>query len=704
MSGRIAILLGAVTLLAAPARADLLADAMASDAAVEEQVRGLLVQALLGDAAATEAQVLALDDLDAQRAQAGLVRTGLGDDARYLAAGLWLTRDGRRQALEHVLDRHPDPVVRRLAEHRIEADDGSTADRLLADDRHNRRASLVNDAVRPLGIFSGAAFLAALNPFIMAGSAVDSAVTTAVNLWHYNRLSTPEREALARYQRQLEREPRTQDAPEIADAIRRLGAKRAAALCDDTLDRCTEALDDGDLDHAAFYVGEAADLDGCAERAEKPTKRLARARAERDAHEDAGRWPVDDPPRAASEDERRDHEAVVIAAALGDPGPLLDAAAKFRDRHAKSGLRPATELATALALDLSDRRPEARDALDALADDDDGSAGRLARSILDSPEFTRLDAIRSAEHRHTRETARFVLLGPPNGRTALYGAAQLGAEGVRAAESLGIFNVIGVATRAWQAWRRDPISNQEIIDRGEQFLAREPTSEHVPEVHGRLADAYERAEQYPRALMHYKLSQDPDADHVADLEGKVAAQLLADAEKRGNDPVLLAGIAEKFGSTDAGEKAKKVLDERGDGGELVLGRDVLLEHPDLLGPDALDLDPRLLDGERDNGELADGGVTLAPGELRLALRADKTSNERVETRTLDPQPYTRARAAAQEVLYTRLLTAEKNPDAGRFERYMPFFLNGTVDTGGGFYVYPGVKTRKYQSSDQKLYE
>ena len=205
--------------------------------------------------------------------------------------------------------------------------------------------------------------------------------------------------------------------------------------------------------------------------------------------------------------------------------------------------------------------------------------------------------------------------------------------------------------------------------------------------------------------MHYRLAKDPDADRIAHLEGKVADHLLADAQKRGNDRVLLTGIAEKFPATEAAEKARELLDERRDDGELVLARDLLLEHPALLGPDALDLDPRLLDGEGDNGELADGGVTLAPGELRLALRADGTADERVETRALEPQPYSRARAAAQEVLYTRLLTtSDANPDAGRYERYLPFFLSGTVDPGGGLYVYPGLKTRKYQSEDRRLYE
>src|SRR5207253_10652002 len=96
------------------------------------------------------------------------------------------------------------PLVRRLAEHELEVDEAATADRLLADDRHNRRAAVLNDAVRPLGIFSGGALLAALNPFLLAGSAADSLITTAVNLWHYDRLSTPEREALARYRALLE--------------------------------------------------------------------------------------------------------------------------------------------------------------------------------------------------------------------------------------------------------------------------------------------------------------------------------------------------------------------------------------------------------------------------------------------------------------------------------------------------------------------
>jgi hypothetical protein len=533
----------------------------------------------------------------------------------------------------------------------MEADDAATADKLLADDAHNRRASLLNGAVRPLGIFSGAAFLAALNPFIMAGSAVDSAVTTAVNLWHYNRLSTPEREALARYTRQLEREPRTEQAPEIAEAIHRLGAKRAAAMCADTLEKGTDALDDRDLDRATFFVREAGGLDGCAERAEKPEKRLARALAEREALEDAGRWPIDDPPRAASDDERRDHEAVAVATALGDPGAMLDCGRGLP--RAPPEEQPPPRDGAGVGAGTRPLRPPPRRA--GRARRPGGRRRRVGRPYrAGHPRRRGVHAARRHTLRRAHAHARDGALRPPRPAERPQLPLRRRAAGRRGRPGRAVDRHLqrdghrdaGVADVA-EGPRLEPGDHRPR----EQFLAREPDSKDVPEVHGRLADAYERAEQYPRALMHYKLSKDPDADHVADLEGKVAEQLFAEAQKT-NDGVLLAGIAEKFGSTEAGEKAKKILDEKGTPGELVLGRDLLLEHPDLLGPDALDLDPRLLDGDGDNGELADGGVTLAPGELRLALRDHGVVGRARRDADARAEP-TRARRAARKEVSTR---------------------------------------------------
>src|SRR5262249_36020888 len=156
---------------------------------------------------------------------------------------------------------------------------------------------------------------------------------------------------------------------------------------------------------------------------------------------------------------------------------------------------------------------------------------------------------------HSREVARYVLIGGNefDSRTALYGAAQLGAAGVQAAESLGIFNVIGMATRAWRAWGKDPVSNQGIIDRGQQFLARPPDDPDAPAVHERLARAYERAGNYGRAMMHVRAQATPDEARIEWLRKKLADQLLEEAEHNGNDPLVLRALVRHFGDTKAAD-------------------------------------------------------------------------------------------------------------------------------------------------------
>lgn len=680
---------------------DLLGEAARADTALEVRVHAAVVRALDGD---PRGAVRDLEALDRERDLQGQRPSGLTDDLRLLAAGVEPRRDVRRVALQEVLDTNPDPVVERVARHALEeADDAGAADRLLTDDRHNRRANLVNEAIRPLGVFSGTILLAALNPFLLAGSAVDSVATTAVNLWNYNRLSPREREALVRYRTLIERDGRTSDAPEIVQEVQALGAKRAAALCKETVDRGTQALDADDLDAARFHLTRAQRLPDCADRTKKPQERLAETLAKRAAAEEAALWPADDLILPAGSLEADDYEALARTTVLGEPDAMMAAAQRFTQSHPHSGLSPGARLVVAEARDLAGRRPEARAALEELSDDD-SRVGKVAQGILEGPDFGQLDALRAAERRHTRDVVKYVLVGGVDGRSALYTAAQLGASGAQGAQSLGIVNVLGIATRAWQAWRHDPVSNQEIIDRGEELLAREPDGGESRDVHGRLADAYERAGNYERALMHCKATGQPDGKRVAKLQGKLADKLLEDAKRSSAAPLLFTAIARDFKGTDAAAEAEKTLQEHPAPEGIVLERDVLRDYPALLGPTALDLDPKLLDGDPGNGELSDKGITLANRELRLTLRADGTPPERVEKRPLSEEQYARARAAAEETLYTKLLTGDgRDPEEGRFERYIPVYIAGSIGENG-VTMAPGIKTRPYRSPDKQLYE
>jgi hypothetical protein len=692
-----------VALAGAAHAGTVLDDAARDDPAVAALVHRTAAAALVGDVGALDDAAAAIARIDDARGERSQARTGLADNVRLLAAASRPTRDARRDALEAVLDDDPDPVVERIATHAVEhVDDAGAADRLLGDDRHNRRAGLLNDALRPLGVFSGAAFLAALNPYLIAGSALDSLVTTAINLYRYNDLSGREREALVRYRRQLAKDPDTAAAPEILEVVRDINVRRNAKLCADTVASAKKALDEEDLDRAAFYVASAGALDGCEPRTGKVRERLAQELAVRETRTEAAHWPANDLVQPAGP-ERADYEALAVATVLGEPAGMMAAAQAFAQRHPQSPHHAAATLAVAVARDLAGHREGAESALRDVAGDDTGP-GRVAEAMLETPRFRRLDGLAAAERKHSRDVAEYVLVGNGlDGRTALYTASQLGAQGVQAAQSFGIFNVIGMLTRAWSTWWKDPASNQAIIDEGEQFLAREPDAREASEVHERLSTAYERAGAYDRALLHYRAVAEPDPERIADLEGEIADRLLENAEKAGGEPALLAALVSHYPETEAGQKARKALETMPRAGEVPLARDVLLAHPTLLGPSGLDLGTELFDGRADNGELADAGVTVSPGALTLKLE-DPSGTDRAETRPLTVETYARARAAAEGALYASALS--RDPDAGevgRFERYIPFFIAGSVNEGG-VSVAPGLKLRRDRSEDRSLYQ
>lgn len=696
------VLLAAVTVAAHAGTP--LEDAAREDSTAADLVHRTAVAALVGNVGAlddAEADVARLDDA---RADQHLGRTGLADDVRLLAAALRPTRDARLDALHSLLHDDPDPVVERLARHVAEQeDDAAAADGLLADDRHNRRATVINEAVRPLGVFSGAAFLAVVNPFLIAGSAVDSLATTAVNLYHYNDLSPREREALVRYRRQLSRDADTTATPEIRDVIHEINARRNTAVCTETLAAAEKALDAEDLDRARFYVESALALDGCEERVAKVRDRVVAALAHRDATAEAARWPADDLEQPEGE-ERDPYHALARATVLGESAGMMTAAQSFVQRYPDSDHRAAATLAVGVARDLAGHREDAEKALREIAGKKTGP-GRIATAMLETPRFTRLDSIGVAERRHARDVAEYVLVGGQvNGRNALYTATTFAAQGVQAAESVGIFNVIGILTRAWTAWRKDPASNQAIIDEGEQFLAREPDAAEASDVHERLATAYERAGEYDRALLHYRAVASPEPKRVEALEEKIADKLLENAGKGDGEPALLEVIARYYPMTDAAEKARKKLETIPHAGEVPLTREVLLAHPALLGPRGLDLEPALVDGKVANGELADAGVIVAPDTLRLKIVDPDGGDDRTETRPLSPDAYARAKAAAEDALYENMLAKDPHAgEVGRFEKYVPFFIAGSVGDSG-VSVAPALKLRKDESTDRPLYE
>src|SRR5262249_14378843 len=230
-----------------------------------------------------------------------------------------------------------------------------------------------------------------------------------------------------------------------------------------------------------------------------------------------------------------------------------------------------------------------------------------------------------------------------------------------------------------------------------------PDPKDASEAHARLSEAYERAGVYDRALMHYRAVSSPDLKRITALEEKVAEKLLDNAKRDGGEPALLTAIVRHYPTTEAAEQARTALDAMPKAGEVKLSREVLLAHPSLLGPTALDIGPTLLDGKDANGELADDGVTLGPQSITLKVN-DKSGVERTETHPITLDRYRQARAAAGDALSAAALSQDPHADeVGRFEKYLPFAITGSVEEDG-VVVAPSVKLRKNESEDRPLYE
>ena len=694
-----ALVLGAL-LLAHPARATSLLDDVDRSRDEARDVAGAVaVAALNGDASAMRVATRRVTALDAERRAADRAPTGLADEARLLQIANLPTAAARRPQVDDLIS-HSSGDLQRLARGLAASDETARTSRLLADDQHDRRATLVNEAIRPFGL--GSNLLAVVNPVLLAGSALDAVIATTRNVLHYDRLSTRERDALASYRASVARNAGSERSPELARTTQHLSAKRRTALCKDELREAKKALEEHALARAATRLRAASALDGCD--TDELDERLAAAEGAQNEAHDTAVWPESDPalPRNAAEETAWRMLAVSIA--QGD-APSIDAAARSVIALDDDGpLVPGAELSRALAADLQGNRPAARDTLEDLADDDDTPVGQYATGVLAGPGYGEADALAAAERQHRLAVARYVTLGGTNGTTALHGATQLAAYGAGGAQSLGITNAIGLLVRAYRAWRHDPAPNDPVITRGETYLARHPDAPDRDDVHAQLATAYERAERYDRALLHVRAMSTPDPDEIERLEDKLGDAMLARAKQSDADPALLTAIAAHLPETDAAKTAREALDKRAALGDMTLTREQLDRHRDLLGPDGLDLAPGLLDGDQANGELASDGITLRGTELELHLEPEHDGKSQLERRTLDPEAVRPMYAAAETILYREALAHdERGEERGRFEDYVPFFITGTFGDSG-VSMYPGIKLRPYDQAHSDRYQ
>jgi len=665
-----------------------------------DHARSALVDRFLGDQRGMESTLAAVRDIDAARARDDRDETGLADQLLYLRNSALPSRDEYLRELRRSLGDDPDPYLAGRIRWAIKSDEVVTAGRLLGAARRNRVAKLVNDAARPLGRLTSIA-LSGLNPALALTATVDSITATGGNLWHWARPTAEEREALHRYRQYARRDPAPADAPSAA-RMHRIAERVADVDCDRALRRARVAAATEPAT-ARAHLEAARLIPGCEPRA---TEDLGQVDTRSPTPADARLWPLDPLPPIA-ESVAPAYYGMLLALVRAEPAEIQAGARALRVADGDGDLGDEARYAETVAADLEGRHEDALAALRTLADDDSSTnMGRQAQELLQRPDTDRFATLRSEVAAHRWARVRYVLIGENRKPLATaHGLARAGLRGLQGLQNLGLFNVFGLVGRCVHIWRGDPVSNARIIAAGEDLLERDPQSPHAAETREALADAYVRSGEYERALFHLARMEVPGEERMEEVRSRAAARLLRVAQDDAFGPLArrraLGLLVDHYPETTSAEKARRLLDEQAAVGQLALPASMLRTDP-TLAP-RLGVPPAWVDGHADNGELADREIRLADGD-RLVAPVEMGDRSTEQTLPLDAEQLAAFTAVASETHYLAAARdADGNHAGAPFERFIPFFIEGSVGASGISLV-PGLKPSSVQSEQRQLYD
>ena len=228
---------------------------------------------------------------------------------------------------------------------------------------------------------------------------------------------------------------------------------------------------------------------------------------------------------------------------------------------------------------------------------------------------------------------------------------------------------------------------------GEARRAR-PRAPLVPELQVVLAHLLERAVPPPgggpaivevpeepgelisQALEQHRGRKHPDPEKIAWYREEIAKRTLAAAERHPRVDVrasIYRSVMLEYTDTPQAETARRELQKlitTASPQHIRLSKDFLLEYPQLWAPGALGLKRELLDGNKDNGEMSDEGITL----LGLTLVEISLLGKKPVVHEVPPERFSHFIAALELASYRRLVTDERelpDPDPQRdlfFER------------------------------------
>jgi len=239
-----------------------------------------------------------------------------------------------------------------------------------------------------------------------------------------------------------------------------------------------------------------------------------------------------------------------------------------------------------------------------------------------------LEGVKQAEWEHDKQTLTYLLPGGGFVKdNFIVAGTQVATEGLVGAATFGALTLLQTGAKLFRLMSGNPVSRQKVIDEGEKYVHDTPPDERSPEVYAVLAKAYEKEGRLDKAITYYKLAGKEDrVPGLQERAGEGLLQLAEQSQHKEQKESYLRTVLEQYPETKAAHKAAPQFrtlhlpENRG----LRLSKEFLKENSDLAGPQGLGLKRELFDGDPDNVELTDEGVTLLPSrELALRLQSDQ---------------------------------------------------------------------------------
>jgi hypothetical protein len=575
---------------------------------VDKRVRETLIDSLTNREESLEGHVRFFMNRDARLKKERGTVTGLTERVLDLRNDAIRDRDRYLKAQKKALSASS-PQQKQLIESRLHNDELTQAEELLKKSTTNRWGTVLNrllSSVDIANILSGS----------YVGAAADATMSQLLALGS-TEMSVEERKALALYLEHLRRHPDDPKKEAIQKQVETLEKKKKNVLVQKQMEKAEEAIGKKELDRALFYYELAAFIDPLSHEAKNGLKQLRNLLQQQEPERKEGISVATEQLQETTDlGSDRELTGLLDALTLRDQEQVEAQAKVLAEKYQGQPLAESARDALAVALEIKGRHEEAKKILQQIASSSSASPEKKrAELLLKSPEYNLLASFQQARSQHRLETVKYVLLGEDFLRRNLLGTAPLLASGPVGATSLAAANVVMIGTNLIQVLTSNPISYQPVIDKGVEYIRNHPQSKSATEVYDVLADAYEQAGVYDKAIAYLEMSGKASENKIADLKEKAAKAFLQAAEKSGErnfQQSYLKTILEAYPESAAAQEAVRRLaalakiENQG----FRISKQFLKENPELYGPQGLRLKTTLFDGNLGNMELADRGVSL----------------------------------------------------------------------------------------------